>query len=82
MQATDADSNVAEYRMTDNSHFEINNTTGKCSRSSILVCPGRNLIPRTTTTVTVNVHVEFKTLSADPEGCRRDSLKRVIYNTL
>lgn len=28
MQATDADSTVAEYRMTDNSHFEINNTTG------------------------------------------------------
>ncbi|XP_053682239.1 cadherin-87A [Sabethes cyaneus] len=28
MQATDADSTVAEYRMTDNSYFEINNTTG------------------------------------------------------
>uniref|UniRef100_A0A8D8JF25 Cadherin-87A n=1 Tax=Culex pipiens TaxID=7175 RepID=A0A8D8JF25_CULPI len=28
LQATDADSTVAEYRMTDNSYFEINNTTG------------------------------------------------------
>lgn len=33
MQATDADSTVAEYRMTDNSYFEINNTTGKNLRS-------------------------------------------------
>ncbi|XP_055585161.1 cadherin-87A [Uranotaenia lowii] len=28
MQATDADSTVAEYRMTDNGYFEIDNTTG------------------------------------------------------
>ncbi|XP_058466683.1 cadherin-87A isoform X2 [Malaya genurostris] len=28
MQATDADSTVAEYQMTDNAYFEINNTTG------------------------------------------------------
>ncbi|XP_052863844.1 cadherin-87A [Anopheles cruzii] len=28
MQATDADSTIAEYRMTDNGFFEINNTTG------------------------------------------------------
>lgn len=32
MQATDADSTIAEYRMTENGFFEINNTTGKQGR--------------------------------------------------
>lgn len=28
MQATDADSTIAEYQMTDNKYFEMNNITG------------------------------------------------------
>uniref|UniRef100_A0A182TYX5 Cadherin domain-containing protein n=1 Tax=Anopheles melas TaxID=34690 RepID=A0A182TYX5_9DIPT len=32
VQATDADSTIAEYRMTESSFFEIHNTTGKGHR--------------------------------------------------
>lgn len=36
LQATDADSNVGEYSITDNEYFEINNVTGNQYRTFYL----------------------------------------------
>ncbi|XP_050101039.1 cadherin-87A isoform X1 [Anopheles aquasalis] len=91
MQATDADSTIAEYRMTENGFFEINNTTGLVQTKSRIdyeqvavirfnVTVVDTGVPQLTSTAQITVEV-LNTNDNDPVFERPEYAMRIAENS-